>query len=53
MTTIRDAITQYVTFRPAAGSDFRATAELLDAFCRAIGPDIEIATIPAARVQAF
>ncbi len=53
MTTSREAITQYVTLRQAAGADFRTTAKLLDAFCRAMGPDIEIGAIPAARVQAF
>ena len=53
MTTTREAVTQYVTFRQAAGADFRPTAQVLDAFCRAVGPDTEIAQIPPERVRAF
>jgi site-specific recombinase XerD len=53
MTTTHEAITQYVTFRQAAGADFRPTARLLRAFCRAVGPDVPIAEIPVERVQAF
>ncbi len=53
MTTTREAVTQYVTFRQAAGADFRPTAQVLDAFCRAVGPDTEIAEIPRERVRAF
>jgi integrase/recombinase XerD len=53
MTTTHEAITQYVTFRQAAGADFRPTAQLLGAFCRAVGPDVPIADIPVERVQAF
>lgn len=37
MTTTHEAITQYVAFRQAAGADFRPTARLLSAFCRAVG----------------
>jgi integrase/recombinase XerD len=53
MTTTRDAIAQYISIRQAAGADFRPTAKLLDAFCRAVGPEIEIGEIPRERVQAF
>jgi site-specific recombinase XerD len=53
MTTTHEAITQYVTFRQAAGADFRPTARLLRAFCRAVGPGVPIAEIPVERVQAF
>lgn len=53
MTTTREAVTQYVSIRQAAGADFRATARLLNAFCRTIGPEIDIGAIPAAGVQAF
>jgi integrase/recombinase XerD len=53
MTTTRDAVTHYVSIRQAAGADFRVTAKLLNAFCRTIGPEIEIGAISAARVQAF
>lgn len=53
MTTTREALTQYVTFRQAAGADFRPTARVLDGFCRAVGPDTEIAEIPLERVRAF
>src|SRR4030095_2822254 len=53
MTTTREALTQYVTFRQAAGADFRSTARVLDAFCRAGGPDTEIAEIPRERVRVF
>lgn len=53
MTTTRDAITQYIGIRQAAGADFRTSAKLLNAFCRTIGPETEIGAIPAARVRAF
>jgi len=53
MTTTREAVTHYVTFRQAAGADFRPTARLLDAFCRAVGPDAPIVDIPLDRVRAF
>ena len=53
MTTTREAVTQYVTCRQAAGEDFRPTAQVLDAFCRAEGPDTEIAEIPREGVRAF
>lgn len=53
MTTTREALTQYVTFRQAAGADFRPTAQVLDGFCRAVGPDTEIAEISRERVRAF
>ena len=53
MTTTHKAITQYVTFRQAAGADFRPTARLLGTFCRAVGPDVPIADIPVERVRAF
>ena len=35
MTTTQQAVTQYVRFRQATGTDFRSTARLLNAFCRA------------------
>jgi site-specific recombinase XerD len=53
MTTTRQAIAQYVTIRQAAGADFSATARLLDAFCRAVGPDVAIDKVPGERVQTF
>jgi integrase/recombinase XerD len=53
MTTTHEATTQYVTFRQAAGADFRPTARLLRTFCRAVGPDVLIADIPVERVRAF
>ena len=53
MTTTREAVMQYVTYRQAAGADFRPTAQVLNAFCRAVGPDTEIAEIPRERVRAF
>lgn len=53
MTTTDEAITQYVAFRQAAGADFRPTARLLSAFCRAVGRDVPIAEIPVERVRAF
>ncbi|MEI6670205.1 MAG: tyrosine-type recombinase/integrase [Acidobacteriota bacterium] len=53
MTTTHEAVTQYVVFRQAAGADFQATAQLLTAFCRVVGPDVEIADIPVERVRAF
>ena len=53
MTTIQDAITQYVACRQAAGADFRATARLLDTFGRAVGPAVLVADIPPAAVRAF
>ncbi|MCR4340522.1 MAG: tyrosine-type recombinase/integrase [Gemmatimonadaceae bacterium] len=53
MTTTHEAVTQYVVYRQAAGADFRATARLLDAFCRAVGPDVAITAIPVERVRAF
>ncbi len=53
MTTTREAVMQYVTYRQAAGADCRPTAQVLNAFCRAVGPDTEIAEIPRERVRAF
>lgn len=53
MTTTHEAVTQYVVFRQAAGADFRATAQLLNAFCRAVGPDVAITDIPVERVRTF
>ena len=53
MTTTHEAVTQYVVFRQAAGADFRAPARLLDAFCRAVGPDVAITDLPVERVRAF
>jgi site-specific recombinase XerD len=53
MTTTSNAIKYYVAFRQAAGADFRPTARLLDAFCRAVGPDVPLAEIPPERVRAF
>ena len=53
MTTTREAVTQYVMFRQAAGADFRPTAHVLNAFCRAVGPDTAITDIPHERVRAF
>lgn len=53
MTTTHEAITQYIAFRQAAGADFRPTARLLGAFCRAVGPDVPLAEIPIDGVRAF
>lgn len=53
MTTTSEAITEYVSYRQAAGADFRPTARLLDQFCRAVGPDVPIADLGAAQVRAF
>lgn len=53
MTTTHEAVTQYVVFRQAAGADFGATARLLNAFCRAVGPDVTLADIPVERVRGF
>lgn len=53
MTTTSKAITEYVSYRQAAGADFRPTARLLHQFCRAVGPDVPIADVGAERVRAF
>ena len=53
MTTTQQAVTQYVRFRQATGTDFRSTARLLNAFCRAVGPDIDITEVSPECVQAF
>lgn len=51
--TLHEVVTQYVVYRQAAGADFRATARLLNAFSRAVGPDIEITDVPGERIGAF
>ena len=51
--TTHDAITQYVVLRQAAGADFRPTARLLGAFCRAVGPHVPLVEIPVEGVRAF
>ena len=53
MTTTQQAVTQYVRFRQATGTDFRSTARLLNAFCRTVGPDIDITEVSPECVQAF
>jgi site-specific recombinase XerD len=46
-------ITQYVTYRKSLGEKFRTNETYLKAFCKAIGPDIEITQISKVAVDLF
>jgi integrase/recombinase XerD len=50
---LRDLIANYVAFRQAMGLKFTSCDDVLQAFCRAVGSDIDAQAVAAERVLSF
>jgi len=50
---LRDLITDYVAFRQSMGHKFTSSNDRLQAFCRAVGSDIDARDVAAERVLSF
>ncbi len=51
--TLRSTVEQYATFRKTLGERFKVNAQILNAFCRAIGDDAVLADVSPEKVNVF
>jgi integrase/recombinase XerD len=51
--TLRQVITQYVSFRQSMGTDFKSAQSVLNTFCRLMGEDMDIRKVRKDQVDAF
>ena len=50
---LHNLINQYVAWRQSLGEHYRSQRDILNSFCRRIGPEVEAAEIQSEQVSAF